>query len=57
MDSSEVSPGFAFKTYLKQKVEDQICEHFHQHGGHTTHAKIADITFSYGYSTIIKMLK
>ena len=24
MDSSEVSPGFAFKTYLKQKVEDQI---------------------------------
>ena len=57
MDSSEISPGFAFKTYLKKKIEDQICEHFHQHGGHKTHAKIADITFSYNNSTLIKMLK
>lgn len=57
MHSNEISPAFAFKTYLKQKVEEQIWEHFHQHGGASTHAKIADITFSYNNSRLIKMLK
>ena len=57
MDSSEISPSFAFKNYLKKKVQEQICNHFHQHGGHTIHTKIAEITFSYNNSILIKMLK